>query len=88
MMLSPSLWTDCKRKLPHDLQPLVETEKLKVEICRLCSKKFRWNKRAKGRIHNIRWLEAHVRNTAQKWGRTKRIYYKLYQPEKLVIEIP
>jgi len=75
------------RGIPHDLNILHETKAAKYEICQICNKKFRWNKRTKGRVHNVLYLKAHVRNFAQKFGATKRIYNKVYKPETTKIII-
>jgi len=60
---------------------------VKYEVCRICNKKFRWKKGYKGRIDNVAYLKAHVRNYAQKFGATKRVYYRVNSPEKLKIII-
>jgi len=77
----------CKYGLPHDLKILHDTKSIKVEVCKICNKKFRWNKSARGRIKNTDYLRAHVRNFCQKFGATKRIYHKIYKPEKTKIII-
>lgn len=77
----------CKSGLPHDYKPIHETVNYKWEVCHFCGKKVKWNKRAKGRVDNKKYLEAHVRNFAQRWGRTKRVYHQIYKPEKLKIVI-
>ena len=53
----------------------------------ICGKTFRWNKGYRGRIANIEYLKAHLRNFAQKFGATARIYNKIYKPEKTTIVI-
>lgn len=58
-----------------------ETKSVKWEVCQICNKKFRWNKRNKGRVENNAYLKAHVRNFAQRFGATKRVYHKVYKPE-------
>jgi len=77
----------CKFGQAHDMKILYENSSVKWEICMLCGKRFRWNKGYKGRIDNEEYLKAHVRNFAQRSGPTKRIYNKIYQPEKCVIHI-
>lgn len=77
----------CRGGLPHDLMILHENPQVKWEVCVNCGKKYRWNKGYKGRIANIEYLKAHVRNFAQKFGVTKRIYNKVYHPEKTTIHI-
>ena len=78
----------CKyRGVPHDLKIIHEDVKVKVEVCLICNKKFRWNKSRKGRVDNAKYLKAHVRSFAQRTGATKRVYHRIYKPESLVIKI-
>jgi len=77
----------CKYGAPHDLAIIFENTRLKVEQCGICSCKYRWNKRSKGRVDNVAYLKAHVRNFAQKFGATRRVYYKTYFREKTKIII-
>lgn len=64
-----------------------ENPRVKWEVCQRCSKKFRWNKGYKGRVANKKYLEAHARNFAQRFGVTKRLFNKLYQPDQNKIVI-
>lgn len=78
----------CKyRGIPHDMQTIHDSIRLKWEVCRICNKKFRWNKGYRGRVQNIEYLKAHVRNFAQRNGATKAVYNRIYKPEKCVIVI-
>jgi len=78
----------CKyRGIPHDLRIIHQNDNVKVEVCAICNRKFRWNKRYKGRVNNVAYLKAHVRQYAQRNGATKRVYYKIYKPESLIIKI-
>jgi len=77
----------CRYGMPHDLKPLQDTGRVKWEVCIICTKKFRWNKAYKGRIQNKAYLEAHIRNFAQRFGPTKRIYHKIYKSEAIKIVI-
>ncbi len=77
----------CRFGLPHDMKILYQDLGVKWEVCKICSKKFRWKQGYRGRINNVAYLEAHVRNYAQKFGATRRVYYKVNSPEKLKIII-
>jgi len=77
----------CKNSLPHDLHSIFEDRRIKVEICHLCGKRFRWNKGYRQRIANKAYLEAHARNYCQPNGRTKALYHKIYSPEKSIIKL-
>lgn len=77
----------CRGGLPHDLKILNEDDNIKVEVCQICNKKFRWHKGPRGRVDNQEYLKAHVRNFAQKWGATKRVYMKVYRPDECKIVI-
>lgn len=72
----------CKWGQPHDLTVVHDAPKYKVEVCTICNKKFRWNKGNKKRVDNVRYLEAHARNYAQRGGKTHQLFIKLYEPEK------
>lgn len=77
----------CRNRLPHDLAPKKEDSHVKVETCKICNKTFRFRKHFKGRIDNRAYLEAHARNFAQSHGRTKRLYMKIYYPDKTIITL-
>ena len=78
----------CKyRGIPHDLRIIHQDQRVKVEVCAICNKKFRWNKGYRGRVDNAEYLKAHVRAYCQRGGPTKRIYHRVYKPELCVIKI-
>lgn len=77
----------CRFGQPHDLVVLGENPQRLWEKCKICGKTFKWNKGYKGRIDNTRYLKAHVRQFAQDFGSTKRVYKKLYQPEETIIKL-
>lgn len=75
----------CKFGQPHDFVQLKDTKTYKVEVCRLCHTRRRWNKGYKERVDNPKYLKDHVRNYAQEFGSTKRVFNKVYHPEKTII---
>ena len=75
------------RGIPHDLEILHQNPQRKIEVCKICNKKFRWNVGYKGRIDNNNYLKVHVRHFAQKWGATRRVYMRVYHPSKCIIKI-
>lgn len=77
----------CRFGQPHDPQIIHENPSVKWEACRRCGKRFRWNKGYKGRTDNIEYLKVHVRSFAQPNGATKRVYNKIYNPEKCIIHL-
>lgn len=77
----------CKNGLPHDLTQVYDGRNVKVEVCQICNKKFRWNKRTRSRVDNVKYLEAHARNYAQKGGATNQLFMKLYEPENCLIKL-
>lgn len=78
----------CKyRGIPHDMSIVFENQRVKCETCKICTRRFRWYKGFRGRVNNVEYLRAHVRNFAQRWGATKRIYHKTYYPEKCTINV-
>lgn len=72
---------------PHKMKIIHENPQVKWERCEICGKKFRWNKGYKGRVNNVEYLKAHIRDFCQKFGATKRIYHKIYIPNKTIIKI-
>lgn len=77
----------CRFGQPHDLVKIGETPYQTVEQCKICGIKKRWNKGYKGRIKNNEYLKAHVRQFAQEFGSTKRIFKKLYKPGQTIIKL-
>lgn len=75
------------RGIPHEMRIIHETPHAKWEVCEICSIRKRYNKGYKERIHSAEYLKDHVRNFAQSFGATKRIYNKLYRPQKCIIVI-
>ncbi len=75
------------RNVPHDITIVSENPRVKLEVCMICNKRFRWNKGYKGRTENNEYLKVHVRNFAQKHGPTKRIYNRIYNPESFIISV-
>lgn len=73
--------------IPHDMKIMHENPQYKWEKCVICFKNFKWKKGYKGRIANVAYLKAHVRNFCQRFGATKRIYMRVYQPEKTIIKL-
>ena len=77
----------CRWGMPHEMKRLGENPAQIWEKCVICGKTFHWNKGHKGRVENPEYLKAHVRQFAQRIGSTKRVFYKLYEPEKTIIKI-
>ena len=77
----------CRFGQPHNLVKLGENPQQLWERCNICGKTFHWNKGYKGRMDNIEYLKAHVRQLAQDFGSTERVFKKLYQPEKTIINL-
>jgi hypothetical protein len=66
---------------------LHETKTVKWEVCMGCNMKKRYNKGYRGRVNNVEYLKDHVRNFAQRFGATKGVFNRIYQPEKCIIKI-
>ena len=77
----------CRFGMPHDPMIVYENKRAKWEKCQRCGEGHRWNKGFRGRIDNINYLKFHVAAFAQEFGRTKRIFYKMYKPSKLIIRL-
>jgi hypothetical protein len=59
----------------------------KYERCTICGMRKTYRKGYRGRVKNVEYLRDHVRNFAQKFGATKRIYNKIYKPETCIIRL-
>ena len=79
--------TGCRFGQVHDMERLGENPQQIWERCKICGKTFHWGKGTKERIDSPEYLKAHVRQFAQDFGSTKRVYMKLYKPEKSIISI-
>lgn len=77
----------CRFGQPHDFVHIIDNQTMKVEKCRLCNKTMRWPKGFRQRVDNTEYLKAHVRNFAQPNGSTRRVYAKLYNPERTIIRV-
>lgn len=77
----------CLYGQPHNMRFIHNGKTAKWESCVICGRKFRWTKGSKGRIDNVEYLKAHVRQFAQRGGATKMIYNKLYKPKEMTIVI-
>ena len=77
----------CRFGQPHDLQKLGETPHQTWERCKICGVTKSWNKGYKGRVENAEYLKAHVRQYAQEFGSTRRVFMKLYHPSECVINL-
>lgn len=77
----------CRWGMPHDPIVLHETPQCKIERCKLCGIRKRFNKGFGGRIDNVEYLRFHVRSFAQKNGSTKRVWAKMHKPDSLKIRL-
>lgn len=77
----------CRFGQPHNMMLIHENAQQRWERCLICNRKFRYNKGYKTRVENRQYLKDHVRQYAQKFGATKRIFNKLYRPELMTIKI-
>jgi len=77
----------CPKGLLHDFhverdgQKVLDLATVKLERCRACGERVRWNK-VNGRIDNKKYLEAHRRDFLQREGPTAKLFYAIYQPEE------
>jgi hypothetical protein len=84
----------CNNSLPHDFTTLIDKETGKPcdfinaiwEICIRCGKKMKWNKDGYGRINNKDYLDYHIRDFAQPYGRTRKVYEMIYGKPKEITQ--
>jgi hypothetical protein len=86
-MIRYGLRFGCRFGQAHDFKTLNENKAVLVEQCKICGKKNRWHKGHNSRIDNQKYLFDHVRQYAQKFGTTKIVFKKLYEPKNCIIHI-
>ena len=63
----------------HNYKVVNENSDGRLEVCIECKKKLSTTKDSKtGRVNNRKYLEEHVRDTAQPNGRTSKIFQKVW----------
>ena len=77
----------CRFGQPHDFAQVRDTPSFKVERCRICRLRKKYNKDAKGRTDNPEYLRDHVRQFCQETGSTRGVFAKLYRKEKTIIHL-
>jgi hypothetical protein len=77
----------CRWGFPHDPVILHESPKVKVEKCKLCGVRKRFNKNIRGRTDNLEYLHFHIRSFAQPYGSTRRVFVKINNPDLLTIKV-
>ena len=77
----------CRWGQVHDFFTIKDTKTYKVEKCKICNIRKKYNKGYRMRIDNAQYVKDHVRNFAQETGPTKRVFYKIYKTSKCIIKI-
>lgn len=62
----------------HDLEMIRETSNGILEVCKSCKKRIKTRKGFSDKINNKEYLKTHVADTAQPYGRTGKVFKKLY----------
>ena len=66
----------------HDYEHIVETNTGIVEVCKICKKRLLTKKDKDGRIDNTAYAKEHIRDFAQPYGATKKIFEQVYGNNK------
>lgn len=64
-----------------DFRKINESKDGILEACRQCHRKLATKKDRNGRIDNKKYLKEHQRDTAQPFGKTSKIFNKIYGEE-------
>lgn len=72
----------CKKNKYHDLTCVHEDRKAKVEMCIYCGHREIFRK-VDGKTDNVRYLKMHVRNFAQPYGATRKVFGEIWGKAKL-----
>lgn len=76
----------CMFGQPHKTRLIHEDKHAIWEKCEICGKRFKWNK-VNGRVSNKEYLKVHLRDFAQNFGATKRVFNKIYNEERTIIKL-
>ena len=68
----------CPKAILCDFEVVGQYPDAQVEVCGFCRKKVIYRKDKKGGLDNKKYLRDHLRHTAQPYGRTAKIFYKIY----------
>ena len=72
----------CRKNFLCDFQLSRDTPDALIEICRFCSKKVIYGK-VGGKIDNKKFLRDHIRATVQPFGKTHKLFEKIYGMETM-----
>src|SRR3990167_7481721 len=67
----------CRKNIYCDFTSLRDLSDAVIEVCTQCGKKVVYNKIGK-RIDNAKYLRDHIRSTIQPYGKTQKLFYKIY----------
>ena len=67
----------CRKNIYCDFEVSRDLPDAQIEICINCGKKVIYNKRD-NRVDNKKYLRDHIRHFVQPFGKTKRLFYRLY----------
>lgn len=73
----------CKKRTYCSFKPILLAPDAQVEVCVFCGKKVIYNIRG-GRIDNAKYARDHIRDFAQPFGRTAKIFREIYGKQGLI----
>ena len=71
----------CPKNIYCDFERTISNTEVQVEVCKNCGKKVAYPKDSKGRVEKAKYLRDHVRDTVQPFGRTRKLFLKIYGEE-------
>lgn len=72
----------CRKGTLHKFEESRNLHDAIIEACVLCSEKRIYNKGKDGRIDNTAYLRHHLRSSIQPFGRTHKLFEKVYGIDK------
>ena len=72
----------CRKGTLHKFEESRNLNDAIVEVCTICSQKRIYHKGKDGRIDNARYLKDHLRSSIQPFGRTHKLFEKVYGIDK------
>lgn len=68
----------CGKNVLCDFSDVRDMKDAQVEVCVRCGKRVVYKKGNDGRIDNRKYLRDHIRYTIQPFGKTRKLFFRIY----------
>ena len=70
--------SQCRKNIYCQFEVVLSNKEVQVERCVNCGKKVIYNKGKNGRVDNAKYLQDHIRDTVQPYGKTAKLFRQFY----------